>query len=116
MFGAGTRLATTLLQSGKIVKQVTMYGVVVSMQDSDRAQALKLLMDFSQGAVVPTAKTVMMVVVGYYRTTIAIFSAALHSVVHHSSLCQPYVASDSKQGNQIAQISVILNSNYTLIQ
>ena len=26
-----------------------MYGVVVSMQDPDRAQALKLLMDFSQG-------------------------------------------------------------------
>ena len=49
MFGAGTRLATTLLQCSKIVKKVTIYGVVVSMQDPDRVQALKLLMDFSQG-------------------------------------------------------------------
>jgi len=36
MLGAGTRLATMLLQYGKIVKKVTMFGVVVSMQDLDK--------------------------------------------------------------------------------
>ena len=47
MFGSGTRLATMLLRMGKIVKEVTMYGIVVSMQDHTKVSTLKMTMDFS---------------------------------------------------------------------
>ena len=47
MFGSGTKLATMLLRMGKIVKEVTMYGIVVSMQDHTKVSTLKMTMDFS---------------------------------------------------------------------
>lgn len=49
MFRSGTKIATHLLEMGKIVQNITVYGIVVNMQDSRNAQALKLVMNFSQG-------------------------------------------------------------------
>jgi len=46
MFGSGTKPATMLLRMGKIMKVVTMYGIVVSMQDHTKVSTLKMTMDF----------------------------------------------------------------------
>jgi len=37
MLGSETKIATQLLESCKIVQEITVYGIVVSMQNSDNA-------------------------------------------------------------------------------
>jgi len=49
MFGSGTRLATMMLQMGNVVTIVSMYRIVVSMEDPNNDIILKMDMKFSQG-------------------------------------------------------------------
>ena len=47
MYGAGTKLATMALQSGKIVDKVYVYGLVVAMDKMNAAKLLMLEMNFA---------------------------------------------------------------------
>lgn len=48
MYGKAIKLATNVLSKGKVVKLVTMYGIVVAVHNHE-AQLLKLKIDFFEG-------------------------------------------------------------------
>ena len=50
MSGVGASITLKALSYGVVVKQVIIYGVVITTEESDRARLIQLHMDFERGA------------------------------------------------------------------